>query len=68
MQAAQMVQAVQASTGGNMNALFQHPLYQQAAGIAARYNGDWRRAFVETAKENGIDPNMILSTIKGSFG
>ena len=51
-----------------MNALFQHPLYQQAAGIAARYNGDWRRAFVETAKENGIDPNMILSTIKGSFG
>lgn len=49
-----------------MNALYQHPLYQQAASIAARYDGDWMKAFTETAKENGIDPNMILSTIKSS--
>lgn len=60
------VSALQAATGGNNNELVNHPLYKQASEIAARYNGDWMKAFTETAKANGIDPNMILSTMRST--
>lgn len=47
-----------------MEKLKQHPLYAQAEQIAAQYGGDWNRAFVETAKANGIDPNQIIGIMR----
>ena len=41
-----------------------HPLFQQAKQIADRYGGDWNRAFEETARQNGIDPNQIRELMK----
>ena len=54
---------------GAANAAFiaklkQHPLYPQAEQIAAQYGGDWNRAFEETAKANGIDPNQIVGIMR----
>lgn len=47
-----------------MEKLKQHPLYVQAEQIAAQYGGDWNRAFEETAKANGIDPQQIVGIMK----
>lgn len=53
--------AMRNPTGALSNAVMEklknHPLYAQASQIAAQYGGDWNRAFEETAKANGIDPN-----------
>lgn len=40
-----------------------HPLYAKAKEIADRFGGDWNRAFQETAKSVGIDPNQITSML-----
>lgn len=47
-----------------MEKLKQHPLYAQAEQIAAQYGGDWNRAFEETAKANGIDPQQIIGIMR----
>ena len=47
-----------------MEKLKQHPLYAQAEQIAAQYGGDWNRAFEETAKANGIDPQQIVGIMR----
>ena len=47
-----------------MAQLQSHPLYQQAKQIADQYGGDWNRAFEETAKKNGIDPNQIRTLMR----
>lgn len=47
-----------------MDKLKSHPLYPQAEQIAAQYGGDWNRAFEETAKANGIDPQQIVSIMR----
>ena len=47
-----------------MEKLKSHPLYAQASQIAAQYGGDWNRAFEETAKANGIDPNQIVGIMR----
>ena len=47
-----------------MEKLKSHPLYAQAEQIAAQYGGDWNRAFEETAKANGIDPQQIISIMR----
>ena len=47
-----------------MEKLKNHPLYAQAEQIAARYGGDWNRAFEETAKANGIDPQQIIGIMR----
>lgn len=63
-----MVGAVQNPTtlaeSAVMNQLQSHPLYAKAKELADQYGGDWNRAFEETAKQNGIDPNMIRSMLK----
>lgn len=60
--------AIQNPTGAlnaaAMEKLKQHPLYAQAEQIAARYGGDWNRAFEETAKANGIDPQQIVGIMR----
>lgn len=47
-----------------MEKLKSHPLYAQAEQIAAQYGGDWNRAFEETAKANGIDPQQIIGIMR----
>ena len=47
-----------------MDKLKSHPLYAQAEQIAAQYGGDWNRAFTETAKANGIDPQQIVGIMR----
>ena len=47
-----------------MAQLQNHPLYPKAKEVADRYGGDWNRAFVEVAKQNGIDPNQITSMLR----
>lgn len=47
-----------------MAKLKSHPLYPQAEQIAAQYGGDWNRAFEETAKANGIDPQQIVGIMR----
>ena len=47
-----------------MEKLKSHPLYAQASQIAAQYGGDWNRAFEETAKANGIDPQQIVGIMR----
>ena len=47
-----------------MEKLKSHPLYAQASQIAAQYGGDWNRAFEETAKANGIDPQYIVGIMR----
>ena len=47
-----------------MEKLKSHPLYAQAEQIAAQYGGDWNRAFEETAKANGIDPQQIVGIMR----
>ena len=47
-----------------MEKLKSHPLYAQAERIAAQYGGDWNRAFEETAKANGIDPQQIIGIMR----
>ena len=53
-----------AANAAFMEKLKSHPLYAQAEQIAARYGGDWNRAFEETAKANGIDPNQIIGIMR----
>ncbi len=53
-----------AANAAVMEKLKSHPLYAQAEQIAARYGGDWNRAFEETAKANGIDPNQIIGIMR----
>lgn len=53
-----------ALTGSVMEKLKKHPLYAQAEQIAAQYGGDWNRAFEETAKANGIDPQQIVGIMR----
>lgn len=47
-----------------MEKLKSHPLYAQAQQIAAQYGGDWNRAFEETARANGIDPQQIIGIMR----
>lgn len=47
-----------------MEKLKSHPLYAQAEQIASQYGGDWNRAFTETAKANGIDPQQIVGIMR----
>lgn len=56
--------AIQNPTGAVMDKLKSHPLYPQAEQIAAQYGGDWNRAFEETAKANGIDPQQIVGIMR----
>ena len=63
-----MLSAIQ-NPAGAANAAFMaklksHPLYAQAERIAAQYGGDWNRAFEETAKANGIDPQQIVGIMR----
>ena len=53
-----------AANAAVMERLKRHPLYAQAEQIAAQYGGDWNRAFEETAKANGIDPNQIVGIMR----
>lgn len=41
-----------------------NPLYKQMEEISKEYGGDYNKAFQETAKKNGIDPQIILSMLK----
>lgn len=41
-----------------------HPMYSQAKSLADQYGGDWNRAFEETARQNGIDPNQIRRMLR----
>lgn len=53
-----------AANAAFMAKLKTHPLYPQAEQIAAQYGGDWNRAFEETAKANGIDPQQIVGIMR----
>lgn len=63
-----MLGAIQNPTGVANSAIMEklksHPLYPQAEQIAAQYGGDWNRAFEETAKANGVDPQQIVGIMR----
>lgn len=46
------------------NLMVQNPQVQNAMNIINQYGGDGQRAFYETCKQRGIDPNQILSMLK----
>lgn len=50
--------------GAVMAQIQNHPLYAQAKSLADRYGGDWNRAFEETAKQNGINPDQIKQMLR----
>ena len=68
MQLRTMMEAIQnpgqIAQGAVMAQLQNHPFYAQAKTLADRYGGDWNRAFEETAKQNGIDPNQIKQMLR----
>lgn len=68
MQLRTMMEAIrnpwQVAQGAVMAQLQNHPFYTQAKTLADRYGGDWNRAFEETAKQNGIDPNQIKQMLR----
>ena len=41
-----------------------NPQMQQVMSIVNQYGGDANKAFYETAKQNGIDPQEILNMLK----
>lgn len=43
--------------------IMSHPAFQQVANYANSHGGDYKTAFYQLAKENGFDPNMILSEV-----
>ena len=49
---------------GLLTQIQNHPLFSQAKAIADRFGGDWNRAFEETAKQNGMDPNQIRELLR----
>lgn len=53
-----------AANAALMTALQRHPMYAKAKELADRYGGDWNKAFEETAKSNGIDPNQITAMLR----
>ena len=46
------------------NLLNQNPQIQNAMNIIQQYGGDGQKAFYETARQRGINPNQILSMLK----
>ena len=42
-----------------------NPNLKQALDLTQQYGGDSMRAFQETAKQMGIDPNEIMNMLKG---
>jgi len=41
-----------------------NPNYKQIQELGQKYNGDYERAFRETAKQMGIDPNEFINSLK----
>lgn len=58
-----MQQAIQAMKGNPM-ALMQGPQYQQAMNLIQQAGGDARAAFYNLARQNGVDPDQLISMLK----
>ena len=43
----------------------QNPLLKQVQNIGQRYGGDYNKAFIDVCRQNGIDPNEIMSQLQG---
>ena len=41
-----------------------NPNYKKIQEIGQKYNGDYRQAFYDTAKQMGIDPDDFLNSLK----
>lgn len=63
-QAAQLTNAMKNPSSALSSIVQQNPLVQQANQIAARYGGDYDKAFLAVCQENGIDPNTLAQEIK----
>ena len=61
-----MANPANAANNAVMSQLRKHPFFSQAEQIAAQYGGDWNRAFEETARKNGIDPQQIVGIMKSN--
>ena len=63
----QMMQSVQAASNPQaaLSAMaMNNPQMKQVMDIVNQYGGDPMRAFTETARQNGMDPNEIINMLR----
>lgn len=62
-QVANVVKAARNPQEALMNMMGNNPQMQQVMNVVKQYGGDPMKAFRETAEQNGLDPDEILSMI-----
>ena len=63
-QAAELANAMKNPSAAISSIVSNNPLVRQANEVAARYGGDYDKAFIGLCRENGIDPSDLAQQIK----
>lgn len=61
-----LIQQAKNPSGLLQTLMLNNPQYAEVMNLVNQYGGDPKKAFYETAKARGVDPNSILSVLRGN--